>query len=58
MERWFIAAMIAFVVFFGLVAVSCNATLCQNKGGHLTISLLNSAGYACVDENDRIIPLP
>lgn len=58
MERWWIAAMFVVVLIGGLLVVSCNTTLCQNKGGHLTISLLNSAGYACVDENDRVIPLP
>ena len=47
---------VAIVLF--IFIVSCNASMCQGKGGHLTISLLNSAGYACVDESDRVIPLP
>lgn len=52
-----VAALVIGVVFL-LVVVSCNAGLCGAKGGHLTISILNSAGYACVDDQDRVIPLP
>jgi hypothetical protein len=34
------------------------AFLCGNKGGRMSLSILNSAGYACVDDSGRVIALP
>ena len=56
-RRKFIALVaVTLVLIFG--AFGCNAVLCDGKGGALEFSLLNSAGYACVDDDGRVITIP
>lgn len=51
-------ALIIAALFVVVLVMSCNAKLCADKAGHLAFSFLNSAGYACLDSSDRLIPLP
>lgn len=56
MKTWITTAIVIVVVLVAFYA--CSSNLCHNKGGHLALSLLNSAGYACVNDSGEVIALP
>jgi len=59
MKDWVPLLTLTIAVVALTVAVwACNSSLCGSKGGHLSISLLDKAGYACVDARGRQITIP